>query len=404
MATCCRLLLQCDWQVALRETDGKAWVALQDLSDSAAKPTLRGQLINRGMSATGLPYVEGSNGFSVKNISKDSLHVCYNDEASNRFAPSEINFQSIAAAFTSIHKKKSVICLDVTNGGLGVSSSSDGTMKVWQTDTGEVRRDLVEHVGDVYTCRFFPSGIVVLSGGADLRLKVWSVETGRCAATFIGHRGAVLDTAIVERGRNIVSCSRDGSTKLWDCSQQMCLDTFEGMAGSVNGISVGVTENSLDLGQPDKPPGEKEVLTEGKMLLMACESNSFLSYGLQSRKKIFHYECSDAVNCCTFLSENTAVCGTQNGKLSIIDLRNYNVPLKEFKTSNSAIESLYPHRGGFFISAHDGSCHYVNNQYDSYLSLTGPDCDPVYRVVCNNNYIFTACRDGHIRKYRLNIP
>ena len=37
----------------------------------------------------------------------------------------------------------------------------------------------------------------------------------------------------------------------------MCLDTFEGMAGSVNGISVGVTENSLDLGQPEKPPGEK---------------------------------------------------------------------------------------------------------------------------------------------------
>lgn len=32
--------------------------------------------------------------------------------------------------------------------------------------------------------------------------------------------------------------------------------------------------------------GEKEVLTEGKMLLMACESNSFLSYGLQSRKKV----------------------------------------------------------------------------------------------------------------------
>lgn len=71
---------------------------------------------------------------------------------------------------------------------------------------------------------------------------------------------AVLDTAIVERGRNIVSCSRDGSTKLWDCSQQMCLDTFEGMAGSVNGISVGVTENSLDLGQPDKPPGEQIII------------------------------------------------------------------------------------------------------------------------------------------------
>ena len=27
------------------------------------------------------------------------------------------------------------------------------------------------------------------------------------------------------------------------------------------------------------------------------------------------------------------------------------VPLKEFKTSNSAVESLYPHHGGFFVGA-----------------------------------------------------
>ena len=31
-------------------------------------------------------------------------------------------------------------------------------------------------MGDVYSCRFFPSGKVVLSGGADLRLKIWTVR------------------------------------------------------------------------------------------------------------------------------------------------------------------------------------------------------------------------------------
>lgn len=42
-------------------------------------------------------------------------------------------------------------------------------------------------MGDVYMCRFFPSGIVVLSGGADLRLKIWSVEDGSCPRTLTGH-------------------------------------------------------------------------------------------------------------------------------------------------------------------------------------------------------------------------
>ena len=43
----------------------------------------------------------------------------------------------------------------------------------------------------MYTCRFFPSGVVVLSGGADTQLKIWSAETGQCAATLIGHTAGI---------------------------------------------------------------------------------------------------------------------------------------------------------------------------------------------------------------------
>ena len=45
------------------------------------------------------------------------------------------------------------------------------------------------HISDVNTCRFFPSGKVVLSGGADLRLKIWSAEDGSCPVTLKGHTG-----------------------------------------------------------------------------------------------------------------------------------------------------------------------------------------------------------------------
>lgn len=55
-----------------------------------------------------------------------------------------------------------------------------------------LQRDLSGHHGDVTTCRFFPSGLVVLSGSTDMQLKVWSAETGQCAATMIGHKGGQL--------------------------------------------------------------------------------------------------------------------------------------------------------------------------------------------------------------------
>ena len=72
----------------------------------------------------------------------------------------------------------------------------------------------------MYSCRFFPSGVVVLSGGADLKLKIWSIQDGSCARTLTGHKRGkterlvvfkfiqfhtvINDTAIVERGRNII--------------------------------------------------------------------------------------------------------------------------------------------------------------------------------------------------------
>ena len=53
------------------------------------------------------------------------------------------------------------------------------------------QRELEGHYGDIYTCRFFPSGIVVLSGGSDMQLKIWSAETGQCAATLLGHTAGI---------------------------------------------------------------------------------------------------------------------------------------------------------------------------------------------------------------------
>lgn len=47
----------------------------------------------------------------------------------------------------------------------------------------------------------------------------------------------------------------------------------------------------------------------------------------------------------------------------------------------------------------DGSCFRVNNLHETTLELTGPDCDPVYKVVSDGSAIYTTCRDGCVRKY-----
>ncbi|XP_060606788.1 proteasomal ATPase-associated factor 1-like [Ruditapes philippinarum] len=389
-----RIILQSDFDEVLREHNGKVWVSFK----CSGRETVHGQLESHGISGDGVPYVMPSEGFNVLKVSQRSIEVSYTQDetcCSRQFvAPTK--------TFNNIHsERKSIHCLDVTAGGLGVSSDSEGKLKVWETQTGDVRRDLEGHYGDVYTCRFFPSGVVILTGGADMQLKIWSAETGKCAATLKGHLAGILDTAIIDRGRNILSCGRDGTVRLWDCGSQTCLGTIECGAGNVNCCTLQNTESNIDLGTPTDTPSEKEVGTEGKLLLVGCEKGVLQGYGLQSRTKVFDLDCHGDVNSCCFLSDTCIACGTQEGYITVSDIRNIRVPLKEWKESRNVILSLLPYKGGFFSSTGDGSCFYVNQNYETLVELSGSDCDPLYKTVSDGHYVYSACRDSLIRKYSI---
>jgi len=236
----------------------------------------------------------------------------------------------------------------------------------------------------------------------DMRLKVWSAETGQCAATFVGHRGGVTDVGMVERGRNIVSVSRDGTARLWDCGTQKCLGIWEDVeSGHLNACSVGKPADSVELGLYTAQPVEHESGTEGKLLLMACERNTFKGCSLRSREQVFSVMTDSPANCCCFVSENIVVTGTDSGTLYGVDLRNTSAPLAEVKECRGAVLSLCPHKQGFWASTADGSCFYIDEQLQTGVELVGPDCDPVYSLAATARFIFTACRDGTIRKYQM---
>ncbi|KAJ7391367.1 Proteasomal ATPase-associated factor 1 [Desmophyllum pertusum] len=154
-----------DWKEALRNPGGKAWISCSRINQS----TVYGELVRAHDNEDNVDYnslaVEASDGFSVTNVNKTSLTLSFPEgECSTKFV-------SPSAIFPNLHKK-SIRCIDISpGGGLGVSGGDDGTLLVWDTSNGVLRRDLQGHISDVNTCKFFPSGKVILSGGADLRLK-----------------------------------------------------------------------------------------------------------------------------------------------------------------------------------------------------------------------------------------
>uniref|UniRef100_A0A8D0HNU9 Proteasomal ATPase-associated factor 1 n=1 Tax=Sphenodon punctatus TaxID=8508 RepID=A0A8D0HNU9_SPHPU len=362
--------IQTDWNQALRRNEGEAWLSCW----SPGKSTLYGSLTCQGVDSDGIPEVTASEGFVVNEITKKSILVyCPRENAATKFlAP--------YTSFCRIHQK-SITCLDISSGGgLGVSASTDGTMKIWQAANGEIRRRLEGHVYDVNCCRFFPSGLVVLSGGMDAQLKIWSAEDASCVVTFKGHKGGILDTAIIDRGRNVVSGSRDGTVRLWDCGKSACLGTLADCGSPVNGVALGVADDTLNLGSPENVPSDREIGTEGKLLLVAREDRKLQGVGLQSRQPVFLFVGSDAFNCCTFLSSVYLLAGTQDGNVYQLDVRNTKAPVRIIHRSGAPVLSLLPYRDGFIVSQGDGSCFIIQQDLDHIIELTEADCDPVYKV------------------------
>ena len=375
------------------EANSKAWITFKVRGQKGERATLKPMYtIDETLSIR-----SDSDKFEVKNVKSKSLTVQVKNQ--------DLLFKVVAPflTFHSIHSKN-INSLDVSSGGLGVSAGDDGLL-VWETNTGLIRRKLEGHVGEIYSVRLFPSGIVVLSCGADMRIKIWSAETGSCPVTLTGHTSAVTQTAILDRGRNIVSCSKDGKIRIWSCGQGQTIEPVIEANDVINCIDV--QETNLDIVNRDEPEDpELECGTLGKIAVIGGESGSVQLLDLRNRSVIKSVNLNSAVNAVKFLNdENTIAVGTQDGKLTLLRIPDLMI-LTEKHDSDSSLECLLPLRNGVLCGKYDGACvwYSIDNNGHAFgqdlLILSGADVDPIHDMAQDEDYVYTAARDGCIRKYR----
>ncbi|MGE0007683.1 MAG: caspase family protein [Parvibaculaceae bacterium] len=96
-----------------------------------------------------------------------------------------------------------------------LTGGSDGTMKLWDVETGRLIRTFPAHLDDVTSLAFFADGSRVLSGSGDKTVKVWDVKSGQLLHTFDDHRSVVTSVAVSRDGTLIASGSVEGTVRLW---------------------------------------------------------------------------------------------------------------------------------------------------------------------------------------------
>jgi WD40 repeat protein len=79
------------------------------------------------------------------------------------------------------------------NAPIIATGSSDGTIRLWDLNTGEVLKILSGHHYGIIALDFSPSGEILASGGYDNKINLWDVATGEKLDTWSNYPHAVID-------------------------------------------------------------------------------------------------------------------------------------------------------------------------------------------------------------------
>ncbi len=108
------------------------------------------------------------------------------------------------------------------DGRRAVSASDDGTVRVWDLETGACERVLTGHRGSVHAVAVAGDGRRAVSAGDDRTLRVWDLESGACAPPLTGHDRCVTSVAISADGARAASAGEDDMLRVWDLDGAAC--------------------------------------------------------------------------------------------------------------------------------------------------------------------------------------
>lgn len=106
------------------------------------------------------------------------------------------------------------------------SGSHDGTIKLWDLPTGNLRRTIEADSYDVHALVYSQDGQSLISGSNNQTVKVWNPQTGKCLRTLAKLDHSITALALSPDGQMLATGERYGTVKLWELSSGALLDTL----------------------------------------------------------------------------------------------------------------------------------------------------------------------------------
>lgn len=222
-------------------------------------------------------FLEKSDPFTAKRLLLDVLPTKNNDKPCTSEA--EKAFRNACNLNTILFKGHDAIVSSVSfspNGAHIASASWDGTVRIWDAQTGEEIRVFNGHSNWVNSVSFRFDGKRIVSASDDKTVRIWDTETGNCVRTLKGHTSGVNSVSYSPSGKLIVSTSNDTTVRIWNAETGhvlrilRCYPEIEHVASmsydstTRTGWNVGCEYNVLNCGVYSAAfsPNEKYVVSD----------------------------------------------------------------------------------------------------------------------------------------------
>ncbi|KAF2994064.1 hypothetical protein E8E13_002329 [Curvularia kusanoi] len=132
------------------------------------------------------------------------------------------------------------------------SGSVDGTIKIWDTASSTCVQTLKEHSSPVNSITFSHNGETLASGLDDNTIRIWDAQTGNHRSLLHGHSTWVTSVAFSLDDKFLASASHDKTIRVWDLKTGSHRLTHDGHSSWVTSVAFSHDGEFLASASDDK--------------------------------------------------------------------------------------------------------------------------------------------------------